>query len=69
MTGFRVHVDRDLCQGHGVCENEAPNVFRLEDKATTITVLDETPPESERKNVEMAVKYCPTHALSIEEID
>lgn len=68
MSGYRVIVDRDLCQGHGVCENEAPNVFHLEDKATTITVLDETPPESERANVEMAVKYCPTHALSIEEI-
>ncbi len=66
---YRVVVDRDLCQGHGVCENEAPHVFELEKRATTITVLDATPPESERKNVEAAVKYCPTHALSIEEID
>lgn len=69
MSGYRIVVDRDLCQGHGVCENEAPNVFLVEDKATTVTVLDETPPESERPNVEMAVKYCPTHALSIEEIE
>lgn len=69
MASYRIVVDRDLCQGHGVCENEAPGVFRLEDKATTITVLNSTPPESERAAVEMAVKYCPTHALSIEEID
>ena len=37
-------------------------------KATTVTVLDETPPESQRTAVEAAVRYCPTHALSIEEI-
>lgn len=66
---FRVIVDHDLCQGHGVCENEAPNVFELAKRATSITLLDETPPDSERKAVEMAVRYCPTHALSIEEIE
>jgi sterol 14-demethylase len=65
---YRVVVDRDLCQGHGVCESEAPNVFELAAKATTVTVLDETPPATERAAVEAAVKYCPTHALSIEEI-
>jgi sterol 14-demethylase len=68
MTGYRIVVDRDLCQGHGVCESEAPEVFVVERKATTVTVLDETPPESQRAAVEAAVRYCPTHALSIEEI-
>ena len=68
MTGYRIVVDRDLCQGHGVCESEAPEVFVVERKATTVTVLDETPPESRRAAVEAAVRYCPTHALSIEEI-
>lgn len=65
---YRIHVDRDLCQGHGVCESEAPEVFVVERKATTVTVLDETPSESQRAAVETAVRYCPTHALSIEEI-
>ena len=27
--GLRVEVDRDLCQGHGVCESEAPEVFEV----------------------------------------
>lgn len=66
---YRIVVDRDLCQGHGVCEAEAPNVFELPGKATTVTVLDDTPPDSERAAVEAAVRYCPTHALTIEEID
>lgn len=62
--GFRVVVDRDLCQGHGVCESEAPNVFEVSKKGD-LTVRDERPPDAERKNVELAVKYCPTHALTI----
>ena len=41
--GYRIVVDRDLCQGHGVCESEAPEVFVVERKATTVTVLDEAP--------------------------
>ena len=63
---FRVVVDRVLCQGHGVCESEAPEVFEVVEKGT-VTVLQEAPDESERKAVEMAVRYCPTHALTIEE--
>jgi ferredoxin len=30
-------------------------------------VLQETPPEGERRAVEAAAKYCPTHALTIVE--
>lgn len=61
---IRVVVDRDLCQGHGVCESEAPAVFEVP-KHGQVQLLAESPPESERRAVEQAVKYCPTHALSI----
>ena len=63
---FRVEVDRGLCQGHGVCESEAPAVFSVSKKGE-LTVLQPAPPDSERTAVEAAVKYCPTHALSIED--
>lgn len=59
-------VDRDLCQGHGVCESEAPAVFEVS-KAGELTVLQEAPRDAERKAVDAAVTYCPTHALSIVE--
>jgi ferredoxin len=64
MAGWRVVVDRDLCQGHGVCESEAPGVFEVS-KAGEMTVLVEAPPDDRRKEVEQALKYCPTHALTI----
>ena len=63
---MRIHVDRDLCQGHGVCESEAPTVFSVSKKGD-LTILDETPPDELRPEVEKAVKFCPTHALRIEE--
>jgi len=59
-------VDVDLCQGHGVCESEAHAVFEVS-KAGELTLLQERPSESERMAVEAAVRYCPTHALTIVE--
>jgi ferredoxin len=49
-----------------VCESEAPTVFELA-KRETVLVLDDTPPEEVRPEVEAAVRYCPTSALSIVE--
>jgi ferredoxin len=63
---MRVVVDRDLCQGHGVCEAEAPTVFEVP-KTGQVNVLDESPPDDVRAHVEAAVKFCPTHALRIDE--
>jgi len=62
----KVIVDRDLCQGHGVCESEAPEVFSVS-KQGVLTIVEESPPESSRAQVEAAVSYCPTSALRIEE--
>jgi ferredoxin len=61
---FRIVVDRVLCQGHGVCESEAPEVFEVS-KQHDVTVLQDAPPDDQRSAVELAVKYCPTHALKI----
>jgi ferredoxin len=63
---MRVVVDRDLCQGHGMCELEAPEVFVLGD-ADQVAVRVESPDESQRAAVQNAVRYCPTTALAIEE--
>ncbi len=64
--GLRIVVDQDLCQGHGVCESEAPELFEV-DRDRKVAVLDEHPGDDQRKSLELAVKYCPTHALSIVE--
>lgn len=63
---MKIAVDYDLCQGHAVCQSEAPEVFAVEDKGQ-VQLLDERPPDALRAKVEMAVTYCPTHALKIVE--
>jgi ferredoxin len=62
----RVVVDRDLCQGHAACEGEAPEVFSVSKKGE-LTIVEPEPPEVLWDSVRLAVKYCPTRALSIEE--
>lgn len=62
--GFRIQIDLDLCQGHGVCESEAPELFEV-NRDRKVDLLDEHPGDVQRRAAELAVKYCPTHALSI----
>jgi len=59
---MRVEVDLDLCQGHAMCEMEAPDVFRVPKHGTVEVLVDEIPEEL-RDDVEAAVRYCPTRAL------
>ena len=66
--GVRIVVDRDLCQGHGVCESEAPGVFEVS-RSGELTVLVDHPTADRRAELDLAVRYCPTHALSIIEED
>jgi ferredoxin len=64
---MRVVADLDLCQGHQMCQGEAPGVFGFDADADRVVVLDEHPDESLRPRVADAVKYCPAMALAIEE--
>ncbi len=63
---MRVRVDRGLCQGHGTCCEEAPDVFEL-DADGRLSILLEAPAEQMKEQVRLAVKYCPTRALSLED--
>lgn len=64
---MRVVADLGLCQGHQMCQGEAPDVFGFDDAADRVVVLDEHPDESLRRDVKAAVQYCPAMALAIEE--
>jgi ferredoxin len=63
---MRVRVDPDLCEGHGKCQQQAPAVFELRDDDLSYVLIDEIP-ESERENVERAVRLCPRQAIAITE--
>jgi len=61
---MQVVVDMALCEGNGQCVLEAPNVFDLDDLDNLI-LLNGNPNDSERSNVEAAVRLCPKRAISI----
>ena len=63
---MRIEADLDLCQGHAMCQLDAPEVFDVPKRGTVI-ILDETPPAVLRVRVENAVRNCPTQALTIVE--
>jgi len=63
---MRIVVDYDLCQGHEVCMSEAPEVFSVP-SGGQVNLLQESPAEALRGKVLLAVKHCPTHALTIVE--
>ena len=62
---MRIQVDRDLCQGHGVCREEAPEVFDVDEAEGQVRILQEEPEEALRERVRLAVRYCPTRALRL----
>ncbi len=63
---YRVCVDLDLCQGHGTCANEAPQVFAVDRDTRRVRILCERPGPEQRDAVAAAVRHCPTQALRIQ---
>jgi ferredoxin len=64
MGCYRIELDDDLCQGHAMCELEAPDVFRVP-KRGVVEILVAEPPDELREDVERAIEMCPTRALSL----
>lgn len=64
--GYKVVVDFDLCESNAICMGVAPEVFEVRDD-DFLYVLQETPGEDLRPEVEEAVRRCPKQAISIEE--
>lgn len=66
MGSYRVTLDADCCQGHAMCELEAPDYFRVP-KHGTVVILDCEPPDEDRPQIQAAIRACPTRALSLVE--
>jgi ferredoxin len=67
---MRVKVDLELCQGHALCQEEAPEVFRVVERAGAydqVSLLQEHPPESLRAKVEAAARHCPNRVIRVAE--
>lgn len=61
---MRIIVDRARCIGSGICESIAPEFFEVGDDGVQV-LLREHFDETDRAGVELAVRSCPTMALSV----
>ena len=63
---MRIVLDEEKCSSLGMCEAVAPDVFEVGDDGA-LQLLQLSPPEDRRADMEEAVAACPTGALSIED--
>jgi ferredoxin len=67
MTARVIRIDLDLCQGHGVCVDEAPTLFSY---APDESFAEATPRPLSAEDETLARRCasdCPTGAITIEE--
>lgn len=64
---MKVIVDEFRCDAHGVCAEQCPEVFALNDDDDTVRVLDSEPDESLRESVNRAADLCPKAAITVED--
>jgi len=69
---YRIKADMLLCQGHGICKEECPEVFSVVDQGTgypKVSIATASPPPELRAQVEDAVRYCPNQVLKLIEVE
>lgn len=61
---MRIDVDRDRCEGHGMCAEQAPKVFALDDEGELHHAFDGADiPQELASTARSAVGVCPVAAL------
>lgn len=62
---MKVSVDLGLCQGHQMCQAEAPGVFAFDEDADQVVLKEEHPEHALARQVDLAAKYCPAMAITV----
>lgn len=62
---MKVHINPDLCQGHGRCYDLAPDVFGDDEEGYGKVRGDGTVPPGQEDNARLAVVNCPEHAIEL----
>jgi ferredoxin len=65
---MKVGLDRKRCEGHGLCESVAPDLFTLDESGELLAHFEGREiPAHLRESARDAVRVCPVAALSIED--
>jgi ferredoxin len=61
---MRIVLDRDRCEGHGLCEEAAPSLMHLDDDGELVIDREEVG-EADLALANAAVRVCPVAALRL----
>lgn len=61
---MRVRVNRAMCQGHGVCCVNAPDIYKIGDDDLAYVEQEEVPAGRE-EDARMGAQNCPERAIEI----
>ena len=62
---LRVVIDGDKCLGNARCVVAAPAVFDVDDDGNAVLLIDGPIPDEHAAKVDLAVRSCPTGAISV----
>ena len=63
---MRVHVDQDICQGHGRCYGLAPELFDTDDEGYAVLKVTGEVPADLEDDARIAADNCPEYAITVE---
>lgn len=73
MARYRIVVDLDLCQGHGVCQANAPALFGVIEPAgipyPQVQVLQLIIGDDQLADARSAADFCPNRVIRIEPVE
>jgi ferredoxin len=61
---MRIELDRPRCEGHGLCEEAAPDLMHLDDEGELVIDVDDVD-DAQLERARAAVRVCPVAALRL----
>lgn len=62
---MRIILDRDKCEGHGLCEEAAPHLMHLDDDGELIIDVETVEAQADIDAANAAARVCPVAALRV----
>ena len=62
---MKIHLDNEVCSGHGRCYTLAPDVFDADDEGYGQVRTADVPPELEEQ-ARLGARNCPERAITID---
>lgn len=62
---MKITLDRDTCEGHGLCEEAAPKLMHLDDDGDLVIDVSDVTEQADIDAARAAARVCPVAALRV----